>query len=455
MSLNDVLIARRADALEAASRLSEEATKRGALRDAANEQAMEDALDTVVDTDAALRALSNVKVRKEPRVYERDSRHSYFFDRAAAISSTPIPGLSDHAANERLARHEQEEAVEQSTAFRQGKAARTLGASGVIVNDSSSYAGPDGSIQARTGDLTSAIAGGPVPTWILDEYYGALYAASPLLARVKNLPLPPTAFSVTVPGFTGADVTFDPVVTENTGVDDIMGTTSEDVTHDVSSFAGQTIISQQLQDRGPSFDLFITQSFAEATAASIEAQLVNGDGSDNQFLGLLNVPGLVPLTPGGPGLDVVGFAQQVGNLVGAVADTRNRMPSIIAMRPSRYAWLAGIPNSNGVSNQLLGLGGVTDSDNDLYGPLGGVGVVLTNAIPNDLGDDNNQDAVLVLRVQDILLLVSDPIFTVYEQTYANQLSVILGTHGYATAVTDRYPLGIGALTGAGLEVPTY
>ena len=82
-------------------------------------------------------------------------------------------------------------------------------------------------------------------------------------------------------------------------------------------------------------------------------------------------------------------------------------------------------------------------------------MICSNGVPNDLGDDENQDAVIVLRAQDILLLCSDPVFTVWEETYGNQLSVLLGVHGYCSLVPDRYPAGIGVLSGPGLVVPTW
>ena len=332
----ELLRKRTTDARRTADTLAESARKTTLTEE--DEAAFRMALDTIEESDTALRALAGpaVKVTKEPRVFDRNSGNSYFLARAATVGHEASSGhVTRHRSRPPGAARSRDE-VESTEFIRTHVAQASCRAAGVSTNGGGSFGNAGGPVSQRTGDLTSSIAGGPPPVWILEEYATALYAASPLLARLRNIPLPPQTMQVNVPAFDNSDVTFDPQNPENTAVPDIMGDETSVLTHDVSTFTGDTVISQQLSDRGPNFDTYIAQSFAEASAASIEQQVIAGTGSSNQLLGLLNVPSTVSITSSGPPADVVTFTTQVAQTAAAVSDARNRMPSLVVLRGSRF-----------------------------------------------------------------------------------------------------------------------
>lgn len=443
-NLRKTLKNQRKEAWDAALGLAGASSTDGAL-----ESDFEFAMNRVDELDKRLEKLPKVQRIREPDIYERKGPHSFFRDILATVSPVPVPGTDTANAQARLARHNALEAERrQSSRDVRAIEARALGISW-----------QDQGIQTRALSSGSGVGGEFLPPkWLVDCFASVARAASPLRRLVRSIPLPDGCLELVIPRVTAVSGVVGPDASENTAPASTVSAT-DSITGAVRTFAGELEVSQQLYDRGGSFaDQLVVSDFAESYAASLEQQLVNGTGTSGQLLGLLSVPSSVATTYTSASPTTAGVIEAVANLAAAVSDARERPPSFVLMRPSRYFWLAGMPDGSGnVSTQRLGTGvkGAKAPDDGPFGPLGGMPVYLDATLPADLGAGTNQDVVIAVRGQDVILLEDVPRFSaiVDAQGAAENLSVYLRYHVYVACFTSRYPSGIGSVTGTGFVVP--
>jgi HK97 family phage major capsid protein len=409
-----------------------------------------------------LDAMLDAKVVREPDIYQRGGEHSFLRDLAADVAPMALPGANPLHARERLERHANFEVTLREADGR--GAERRAAALGIQTGR------PDGApTQSRA--LSSIVPGsGGVfvpPRWMTEDFASVVRAVCPLRQLVRTIPLPPDTLELHIPRINVSGG----VLAETSG-DNVNppGTASatDAIVAEVATFTGELPVSQQLWARG-NFDAIAVPDMAENYAAALQSQLVNGTGTGGQMLGLLNVstaaisanePGATvnALTAASPTTDAV--VQAVGQLAANVADARERPPSVCLMRPSRWYWLTfNPPAANQATGQLIGTGVVPDDpDVGPYGPLpGSLPVYLDSTIPTNLGAGANQDAAIVVRARDIILLEEpEPHFQALVDTAggAAELTVVLVFHTYAAAFTSRYPSAIGSVTGTGFVVPS-
>jgi HK97 family phage major capsid protein len=319
-----------------------------------------------------------------------------------------------------------------------------------------------GADSAQQRALSTVAAPGFVPpTWMLEAWATVSRAACPLRKLATKLPLPDGTLELHIPRFTSAAGVV-PMSFQNVDPpDDYAGTDS--LIAPVCTIAGDGAISQQLYDRGPGFsDEIALADFADSYGESLQQQLIGGTGQNGQILGLMNVshlavdgvPGsrLVTYTTAEP--TVPGLVKAVAQCAGQISDTRKRAPSAILMHGARFFDIAGSEDKNGEPVLRPGTGTVPSDESGPYGPLCNLPVYFDEAgIPTDL--ETNQDAIVLARTRDILLLEEDrPRFSAMAATSdAGELTVILQFHQYVAAFTNRYPSGIGQVRGTGLTVP--
>jgi hypothetical protein len=77
-------------------------------------------------------------------------------------------------------------------------------------------------------------------------------------------------------------------------------------------------------------------------------------------------------------------------------------------------------------------------------------VYLDPNIPVNLGGGTNQDEIFIMRGDEVYLYESAPAFGVFEQTYANTLSLYIRAHEFYGIIANRYPAAISLITGTGL-----
>lgn len=414
---------------------------------------VEFALSRIADLDKRLAGLPKPKATatvREPGIYDRGSAFDFVRDLVATVSPVPVRGVAPSAALERLQRHQAHEEQRATRAIATRTAA--LRARGIEVRTAA-----DG-IQSRALSTFSASAGSfAPPAWLVDEFASVARAASPLRELLPSIPLPPDCMSLVIPRFDAAAGII-PLGQENTvPTDEYTPTPStDDLTHGVATFAAVAPISQQLFDRSAIAQV-AQRDLAEAYAAALDQQLLAGTGLNGQMLGLLNVSGATTVTWTNGTPTPTGLAGQVGQLAATFANTRKRPPSFTIMRPARYFWAASQPDgSTNTPEQRTGTGlPAPVADWGPVGPVAGQPVILDANIPTNLGAGTNQDVVLAVRAADMLLLEDEPRFTAQVGTSGGgqSLTVFLVAHVYAAAILDRYPSGVGVLTGTGLAVP--
>ncbi len=442
LALRERIESSREDAYQAALQIA------GSSAGNANDPELDFALSRVETLDRRLAALPKVTHVGEPDIYTAGGPHSFLKDLASVASH----GVDRPHAIDRLNRHEQHGTNRR--AFRQTERRLAALAGGVVFP-----AEP----QTRALSLGAA-AGGEFapPAYLLDEFASISRSASPVLRAVPSLPLPDRCSEVYIPRITSAGGVV-VQASENTDAGQTWSTTDQ-IALGVSTFAGEVPLSQQLWERGGSMNLdrFIVRDFGEAAASSFEQQVIAGSGNSGQLLGLLNAP--TATVDGTPGANTITYSSTtptsqaiiaaIGETAAEVGNTRLRPPSVAIMSPERFFWLAATPDgSTNISSMRPGCGLVpTDADVGGYGPIAGLPCLLSGEVPQDLGTGENQDAVLVVRMADLLFMQSDPVFAAYVDASGGpaQLTVVVTWHAYAAFTCTRYPSAIGTLTGTGM-----
>lgn len=407
---------------------------------------------------------SNVVVSvREPDIYGPASAHSWLRDLAAVTGSFTAPGIEFSQARDRLSRHatfEQHKRSERA-AKRTAKAAAT-GARG--DGQGGAFVSYGGSLpQERDLGLTAG-AGGEwsPPVWLLDKFASIARTAAPLLRAIPNAPLPDAIQEIFLPRTTAAD---NPQAqsSENTNPPDFWLTTDE-ISCEIVTISGVVPLSTQFWERAPGIDAFLAKDFAEAYAASVEAQIVAGTGSDGQLLGWLNLP--TSTVDGVPGANAIAYTSTtpttaavvsaIGQAAAAIGNTRLRPADCVVLTPERYSWLAAFPDGSGdVAAMRPGTGRI-GGDTRSWGPLAGLPAFQDAAIPQNLGSGGDQDTILVARAADSLFLAADPVFTVMVDTAGGpeQLTVLAQYHAYVAFFPNRYPSAIATVAGTGLSRST-
>jgi len=372
----------------------------------------------------------------EPDVYAEHGPHSFFRDLVDAHPHAPLSPTTDRGGSlERLLRH-------QRFTDEQRTKRSTTGDLAVSTNNQ------------QRADSSAAGAGGEFepPQWILDQFASVARGVAPLRSLARSVPLPPFGTEVSIPRFdVAAGVMVETISSENTAPTSDAGTT-DSISSPVVTLAGELPMSLQLYERSPGFDKIWAADMGESLASVVEQQLIAGTGTGGQLLGVLNVSGTNAVTYTSASPTGAGVIGAVANAVALVADNRKRPADVVIMRGARYAWIASQLDTAGNTLQRLGTGQVPeDPDEGFYGPVGGVAVVLDDAVPVT----SSKDVVIALRSQDIILLESTPkVAAVIDANgLAGTLSVALTFHSYAACFTSRYPSAIGVVSGTGLTVP--
>jgi len=385
---------------------------------------------------------------KATNPYQPGGPNAWFRDITVVRSTLPIPGADIAGARDRLELNNriQREASKHKTA----QIRSALERAGVSARSLSSITSGSGAEFVP-------------PQWIVDEFASVARSAAPLRKLLRSVPLPPHGMEIVIPRF---DTAAGPVAesAENAALADELDTPTDSTTTQVATIAGDSTVSLALYERGgDSFDKAWIQDAAEAYAASLEQQLVNGTGTNGQLLGLLNVPtaspgngvpGAVQVTYTSTTPNPSAYIEAIGQTAAQVSDARKRPPTFALMRPGRYFWLASVTDPSGSPTERPGTALVAkDGDIGPVGPVSGLPVYLDGSIPNNL--NGNEDTTLVVRGNDILLFESEPIFSAFDEgALAQDLSVVLAFHAYVAVVPNRYPSAIGSLTGTGCVVPT-
>jgi HK97 family phage major capsid protein len=308
-------------------------------------------------------------------------------------------------------------------------------------------------LETRIHPDRTAGAGGSFapPLWLIGQTANVPQPGRVLADLIPHFPLPEGVSSVNVPVLT-TGMTMAPVA-DDLAVSDV------DVTDTASSspvvtISGYDDVSQQLLDQSPQgahLDQILFKSLTESYNATLEGQLINGSGAAGQFTGLLNLAGTnrVTYTSGAP--SATQMYTYAGQMAAAIGIYRKQPAEVWLMGTPRAAW---ITTSEDQQSRPLMLAG---DDGPGSFQLAQYSVKLDDAVPRNLGTGSNQDAMILCKPSDMLLLESDPHLRVMtdiladsESAGAGTLSVRIQLHRYAAAIIGRYPTGIAVMQGTGM-----
>jgi HK97 family phage major capsid protein len=287
------------------------------------------------------------------------------------------------------------------------------------------------------------------PLWQVDEFVGYRRPGRAFADILAHEALPYGISSINLPKVTTGALT-GAQGSQNTAVANRDFATGS-VTGTVNTIAGQVVISQQDLDQTPiNLDSVILQDLNRDYDLQLDTAVIAAVAA---------VSGLnaVTYTDASPtSAKILGQVQQGIDQVhtGVFSPAK-----AVVMRPDRWGkFLAAtdssgrplvLPNADYGAFNALGLadGAVPQG---YAGSLRALAVILDPSIPSNLGAGTNQDEIFVLDPSQITLYESAPKAETFQQTYANQLSVLCRFYAYYSIIPNRLPKAISLITGTGL-----
>ena len=370
---------------------------------------------------------------REPLTYHEHSQFSFFRDLIRAQT------MHDEEAQARLDQHGREMRVEE-----QSRAARPM----TTLADGSD-------IEYRQTRVDSNLGTGgefTIPLWLIDKFATAGRAGRPFGDLLQPMVLPAGVSSIHVPritiGSTVGNQQFDGAATP--GGDPVTADTNSNVV----TIAGEVLVSQQLMDLSPiGLDAAWFLDLQRAYNRQLEFQLLYGSAgnsgaqSPGQLLGVGNISGINSVN-GSTGTTIATLWPLMGQIAAAIGNNRFLPPEVYLFAPRRWFWIASSvdnssrpiasPGAGPRMSDLAAAGGTLP-----FGPVHGVPVYLDGAIPAGTSADD----IFCLRPSDMFLWESTPRTIAAPNPLSGTLQYRLSYHRYVAFIGNRYPTGIGRLTG--------
>jgi len=366
------------------------------------------------------RTVGGATVTSEPRTYTERSDNSFIKDAYNAQFK------NDYNANERLARHMREEAIER----------RDVG--------------------------TGAFEGLVVPQYLIDLAAPLARAGRPFAdLGVSTHVLPPSGMTLNISRQTTGTATAIQA-TENAAVQE---TDSDDtlLTVNVRTIAGQQDISRQAVERGTGIDAFIAQDLVRAWHTNLDNQILNGAGTSGTILGLDGSSGnAVTYTNASPTIALL--YPKLADAINQIQTNAFMNPTHWVMHPRRMAYLlAGIdgqnrpllvPAANGAMNAMGTGAGAPQYGNSGYQLMGLPVIVDANVTTTD---SSTRDKIYCITQGENHLWEQpgSPFSLRFDATGAGNLTIKTVIYGYAAFSAGRYPLANSIIAGTGLAAPTF
>ena len=362
------------------------------------------------------REASPARVTREERTYRPDGDFSFVRDAFAAQV------LGDWDAQQRIARHQQEERIEKR-------------------------------------DVTSAnFAGLVVPQFLTGLAAPFARAGRPFMDASRKHALPASGLTLSISKVTTGSATA--VQTEGSAVQETnIDDTKLDIT--VNTIAGQQNVSRQAIERGTGIDALVMADLVSAYHTKLDQTYVTTDAAS-----LTNViTQVVTYTDASP---------TVAELYPKILDGVQRIqtnyfggPNFILMHPRRLAFIlaatdtAGrplaLPTQNGPQNAI----GVGDGS-VVYGNSGysiaGLPVITDANVTTTNGAGANEDVIIIGSTQESHLWETSngsPFMLRFEDVKSAELEVKMVVYGYSAYTANRYPNAFALIGGTGLVTPTF
>lgn len=303
------------------------------------------------------------------------------------------------------------------------------------------------------------------PLWLEEEWVKYVRPGRVFVDLCVMGEVPPGTDSINIPKMlTGTAVA--PMNGQNTGVQQTDATTGS-ISSSVVTIAGAQTVSLQLIEQSPlNIDDLILADLAADYAAKWSLQAISGSGSSGQVTGALTLAGTTAVTwtqatpaLGGAG----GLYAKIGSAIQSIHTTRFMPPDGIVMHPRRWAWCETQSDGNGRPLVVPESGGpfnvVGNADAQIpqgrVGRMLGLPVYVDPQLPTNLGAGTNQDVIVVARMSDVYAWEGTPRAETFEQTYAQNMSVLCRLYNYGSFQAGRYPQSIATITGTGAVTPAF
>lgn len=222
-----------------------------------------------------------------------------------------------------------------------------------------------------------------------------------------------------------------------------------------------TVSNQLLKDAKWNVDQLITKDLAKRFVALEEQAFIAGTGV-GQPLGILNTPGVlpVPYTEGSP--KQTALIDKISDAVTEVQTEFLGFPDAIVMHPRTWGWLAkGRDGSDGTYVLGSGANGTQRRPNERIpgygagtlprGELFGLPVYTTPNIPTNLGDADNESAVIVGDFSQGLVLDREGIVTdTSSHVFFTSNQTVFRSEERLGFTAGRYPNAFAVIQGDGL-----
>ena len=417
-----------ADALDAASAKQEEISALDERIATAEKVEARTAALAESRKEAKVATFGGAVVTREAMTYDKDGRNSFVRDMIGAQLR------NDRSSWERLARHQQEVAVETRDI------SRTDGAGGDFVP----------------------------PIYLINEYAEFARAARVTADLVTNMALPAGTDSINIPQITtGTLSAFQSADNAATTTRDMVSST---VTAPVRTISGYENVSIQLVEQSPlagGLDRLVFGDLMADYALQLNTAVVGtGDGTSGTLKGLVTLG--VDTTNGIPTTwtettpTAVNGAIAIAKAISKVVTNRYKAAEAIIMHPSMWYWLASqVDGSNrplvvpvtGASQAFNAAGTITNpgAPAGLVGTIQGVPVFIDATVTKTYA--TNQSPILIGKFSDSYLFESGVKTRVLPDVLSSNLTVRFQVYGYA-ALAHRFNKSISAISGTGTVAPS-
>jgi HK97 family phage major capsid protein len=382
--------------------------------------------------DLAAKVDANIEPKKEARAggfivtseqltYSERSSNDFLTDALKAQFKT------DGEASARIARHQQEMAIEK----------RAVG--------------------------TSNFAGLVVPQYLVDLYAPLARAGRPFADAARKHQLPTQGMSVVISKInTGTTTAYQ--TSQNTAAvsQDIADNT---LTVNVNTIAGQQSVSKQALLRGYNIEGIVLGDLIRDYHTKLDNSLLNGSGSNGQPLGLLNMTTGVLVTYTATTGTVAGLYPKIADAIQQIQSNIYVNPNAVIMHPRRLGFLlAGVDSSNRplivpqAYNPMNAMG--TGNGTPTYGNSGysilGLPIIVDANISTGQGTSTNQDTIFVVDLNETHLWeeAAAPTYVTFEEP-SGKVAINIVLFGMSAFTAERYPKAVAQINGTGLATPSF
>ena len=382
--------------------------------------------------DLAAKVDANIEPKKEARAggfvvtgealtYSERSSNDFLTDALKAQFKT------DGEASARIARHQQEMAIEK----------RAVG--------------------------TSNFAGLVVPQYLVDLYAPLARAGRVFADAARKHELPTQGMSVVISKInTGTTTAYQ--TSQNTAAvsQDIADNT---LTVNVNTIAGQQSVSKQALLRGYNIEGIVLGDLIRDYHTKLDNSLLNGSGSNGQPLGLLNMTTGVLVTYTATTGTVAGLYPKIADAIQQIQSNIYVNPNAVIMHPRRLGMLlAGVDSSNRplivpqAYNPMNAMGtgnGAPQYGNSGYSILG-LPILVDANIATNVGAGTNQDTIFVVDLNECHLWeeAAAPTYVTFEEP-SGKVAINIVLFGMSAFTAERYPKAVAQINGTGLATPSF